>query len=66
MPVYDAVKWAAENGIASGTGRYTFSPDAVCTRAQIVVFLYRASGDDASNLKLRFTDVPANVWVLTR
>ena len=31
---YDAVKWAAENGIASGTGRYTFSPDAVCTRAQ--------------------------------
>ena len=40
----------------------TFSPNAVCTRAQIVVFLYRASGDDASNLKLRFTDVPANVW----
>ena len=33
---YDAVKWAAENGIASGTGRYTFSPNAVCTRAQTV------------------------------
>lgn len=41
---YDAVKWAAENGIASGTGRYTFSPDAVCTRAQTVTFLWRAAG----------------------
>lgn len=41
---YDAVKWAAENGIASGTGRYTFSPNAVCTRAQTVTFLWRAAG----------------------
>lgn len=57
-----AIMWAVENGITKGTTDTTFSPNAVCTRAQIVVFLYRASGDDASNLKLRFTDVPANVW----
>ena len=36
-----AVRWAVKNGIASGTGRYTFSPNAVCTRAQTVTFLYR-------------------------
>ena len=38
----DAVSWAAENGITGGTGANTFSPDAPCTRAQIVTFLYRA------------------------
>ena len=38
---YDAVKWAAEHGITSGTSSYAFSPDAACTRAQIVTFLYR-------------------------
>ncbi len=54
--------WAVENGITKGTTDTTFSPNAVCTRAQIVVFLYRASGDDASNLKLQFTDVPATAW----
>lgn len=59
---YKAIMWAVENGITKGTTDTTFSPNAVCTRAQIVVFLYRASGDDASNLKLQFTDVPANAW----
>ena len=39
---YDAVQWAAQNGITSGTGTNTFSPKANCTRAQIVTFLYRA------------------------
>ena len=39
---HDAVLWAAENGITGGTGANTFSPDAPCTRAQIVTFLYRA------------------------
>ncbi len=57
-----AIMWAVENGITKGTTDTTFSPNAVCTRAQIVVFLYRASGDDAPNLKLQFTDVPANAW----
>ena len=41
---YDAVKWAVDHDITSGTGRFTFSPNAVCTRAQIVTFLYRYLG----------------------
>ena len=36
-----AVAWAAKEGITSGTSATTFSPDAPCTRAQIVTFLYR-------------------------
>ena len=39
----DAVKWAVEQGITSGTSATTFSPDAACTRGQIVTFLYRAA-----------------------
>ena len=55
---YDAVKWAAENGIASGTGRYTFSPNAVCTRAQTVTFLWRAAGSPLPRYRVcPFTDV---------
>lgn len=55
---YDAVKWAAENGIASGTGRYTFSPNAVCTRAQTVTFLWRAAGSPMPRYRTcAFTDV---------
>ncbi len=58
---YDAVKWAAENGIASGTGRYTFSPDAVCTRAQTVTFLWRAAGSPLPRYRVcPFTDVQPN------
>lgn len=37
-----AVAWVAAQGITSGTGEHTFSPDTVCTRGQIVTFLYRA------------------------
>ena len=36
-----AVLWAAENAVTSGTSNTTFSPDATCTRAQVVTFLYR-------------------------
>ena len=55
---YSAVKWAAENGIASGTSRYTFSPDAVCTRAQTVTFLWRAAGSPMPSYRISpFTDV---------
>ena len=58
---YNAVKWAAENGIASGTGRYTFSPDAVCTRAQTVTFLWRAAGSPLPRYRVcPFTDVQPN------
>jgi len=38
---YNAVIWAMENGITTGTSNSTFSPDENCTRAQIVTFLYR-------------------------
>ena len=41
---HDAVLWAAENGITSGTGEGMFSPDASCQRGQIVTFLYLAFG----------------------
>jgi len=36
-----AVAWAVQQGITSGTSGTTFSPDAACTRGQIVTFLYR-------------------------
>ncbi len=39
---YDAVRWAAENGITKGTGEDRFSPDDSCLRGQIITFLYRA------------------------
>lgn len=54
----DAVAWAVEKGITSGTGDGTFSPDASCTRAQIVTFLYRAVGKPAVTVRNSFTDVP--------
>ena len=38
---YDAVQWAVENGVTNGTGEGTFSPDSICTRGQIVTFLWR-------------------------
>ena len=40
-----AVQWAVANGVTTGTGNGMFSPDATCTRAQIVTFLYRCLGD---------------------
>ena len=38
----DAVAWAVESGVTNGTSASAFSPNAGCTRAQIVTFLYRA------------------------
>lgn len=40
----DAVEWAVDEGITTGTGDTTFSPDQDCTRAQIITFLWRAAG----------------------
>ena len=40
----DAVKWATEQGITKGISSTLFGPDAACTRAQIVTFLYRLYG----------------------
>lgn len=41
VPDSNAVSWAVENGITNGTGNNKFSPEQICTRAQIVTFLYR-------------------------
>ena len=56
-----AVAWAVENGITTGTGDGKFSPDATCTRAQSVTFLYRALGT-APTTAIGFTDVAANAF----
>ena len=42
-----AVEWAVKKGITGGTGNGKFSPDATCTRAQAVTFLWRAAGSPA-------------------
>ena len=52
-----AVAWAVEYGIASGTGANLFSPDAPCTRAQAVTFLWRAAGSPAAQGGADFHDV---------
>ena len=52
-----AVAWAIENGVTSGTGAGQFSPDATCTRAQGVTFLYRAAGSPAVTGSAGFQDV---------
>ena len=57
-----AVAWAVENGITSGTGGGKFSPNATCTRAQIVTFLYRAAGSPAVSGGSVFSDVKAGAY----
>lgn len=60
---YDAVNWAVEKGITTGTSATTFSPNASCTRAQIVTFLWRASGSpEPKTASNSFTDVVANAY----
>ncbi len=59
---YDAVKWAAEKEITGGTGNGLFSPDAACTRAQIVTFLWRTAGSPAAKSAESFSDVAADAY----
>ena len=60
---YKAVLWAVENGITNGTSKTTFSPNQVCTRAQIVTFLWRYAKQPAPKAtKNPFTDVPAGEY----
>lgn len=59
---YDAVLWAVGTGVTAGTGDTTFSPDAPCTRAQIVTFLWRAAGSPAAKGENPFTDVAAGSY----
>ena len=59
----DAVKWAVENGVTNGTTAATFSPNAACTRGQIVTFLWRAAGSPAPKTTVNpFTDVAADAY----
>lgn len=57
-----AVLWAVENGITKGTSDTTFTPDASCTRAQIVTFLWRANGSHAVSGNSAFSDVAADAY----
>ena len=62
----DAVVWAVEKGITSGTSAVTFDPNGNCTRAQAVTFLWRAAGSPAPKTKVMpFTDVPSGSYYET-
>ena len=58
----DAVAWAVSRGITTGTSATTFSPDASCTRGQIVTFLWRAAGSPSPKGTSSFADVPAESY----
>ena len=60
---YDSILWAYENGIASGLSENEFAPDAQCTRAQVVIFLWRAKGQPKASLQeLPFEDVEKGTY----
>lgn len=60
---FDAVQWAVENGITNGTGKNTFSPNDVCSRYQIVIFLWRAAGQPEAKAAVSFADVkPGDIF----
>lgn len=60
---YDAVLWALETGITSGTTATTFSPNVSCTRAQALTFLWRAAGSpEPENTGMAFSDIPASAY----
>ena len=59
----EAVDWAVENGITKGTTATTFSPNATCTRAQAVTFLWRAAGSPEPETRaMPFADVPVGSY----
>ena len=59
---YDAVLWAVENGITKGTSETRFSPDATCSRAQIVAFLWRSEKSPAAGTANPFADVKSTAY----
>ena len=59
----DAVEWAVENRITSGTEAGRFTPEAFCSRAEMVTFLWRAAGCPAPSVSANpFVDVPENTY----
>ena len=62
----DAVIWAVDKGITTGTSATTFNPNGICTRAQAVTFLWRAAGSPAAkSAVMPFTDVKAGSYYET-
>jgi len=59
---YDAVEWAVNKGVTSGTSATTFSPAKTCTRAEVVTFLWRAAGEPDVTGYLPFTDVDDDAY----
>ena len=58
----EPILWALEKGITTGTGPDTFTPDAPCTRAQVVTFLWRAMGQPQAFGAEAFTDLEKGSW----
>lgn len=58
----DAVKWAVKNGVTNGVGGGKFNPNGVCSRAQIVSFLYRAAGSPSVSGGSSFSDVASDAY----
>lgn len=59
---YNAVKWAVENEITQGTTATTFSPNKTCTIANVVTFLWRASGTPEPTIANPFSDVKSGAY----
>lgn len=60
---YDAILWAYENEITNGVSASNFGVNQLCTRAQVVTFLWRLAGSpEPMQTETSFTDVPANAW----
>ena len=61
----NAIQWAVDNGITQGTSETTFAPDDVCSRSQMVTFLYRYDQEPAVTGSNSFVDVPADAFYKT-
>ena len=57
-----AVLWAKEKGVTSGLDDTHFGPGQICTREQVVTFLWAANSRPESSAKVNFSDVPAGAW----
>jgi hypothetical protein len=61
---YNAINWAVAHGVTVGTSAATFSPAQICTRAQVMTFLYKATGQPAYKTASSFSDVAAGAFYL--
>lgn len=55
---FNAVRWAVDRGITAGASNTQFAPNAACTRAQVVTFLWRYAGQSEASGSMPFQDVP--------